>query len=126
MRVAMRKSRGGWRATWLVAPAAVAALVAASVPAGAASRPVETPFTPVVQQVLRGDLVMAANSNLLSAGGWRPDGRARADVDGDATQLCVGRTFVPAACADNSSSADLAIPAGARGGAAPLCVDKAR
>ena len=70
------------------------------------------PFAPVFEGVLAGDLVMAANSNLLSAGGWR---RAdAADVDGDTSRLCLGRLFVPGACADNSSSAVLDIPAGAR------------
>ena len=51
---------------------------------------------------------MAANSNLLSAGGWRRT--AAADVDGDASRLCLGRLFVRGDCADNSSSAVLDIP----------------
>jgi hypothetical protein len=105
------------------APVAVVAALLLATPATAAAPPVETPFAPVLQQVLRGDLVMAANSNLRSAGGWRADGQATADVDGDTTQLCVGRTFVPAACADNSSSATLDIPAGARVVAARLYVE---
>jgi hypothetical protein len=111
---------------WLVASATVVAASVASLVASmpaVANGPVETQFAPVVEQVLRGDLVMAANSNLLSAGGWLSEGQAAADVDGDATQLCVGRTYVPAACADNSSSADLDIPPGARVVAARLYVD---
>ena len=36
---------------------------------------VAEPFTTVVDQVLAGDLVMAGNSNLLSAGRWRRGGR---------------------------------------------------
>ena len=47
-------------------------------------------------------------------GGWRPAPHA-ADVDGDAQPLCIGRAVrPPAACADNSSSAALDVPAGAR------------
>ena len=65
---------------------------------------------------------MAGNSNLLAAGGWRLAG-PQADVDGDTTPLCVGRRYVPAACADNSSSATLDVPAGARVVAARLYVD---
>ena len=72
----------------------------------------QIPFAPVYEGVLAGDLVMAANSNLLSAGGWRRT--AAADVDGDASRLCLGRLFVRGDCADNSSSAVLDIPAGAR------------
>jgi hypothetical protein len=123
----MRKTRGERRAAWFVASAAAVAAslasLASSSTAAAANGPVETPFAPVVQRVLRGDLVMAANSNLLSAGGWLSEGQAAADVDGDATQLCVGRSYVPAACADNSSSADLDIPPGGRVVAARLYVD---
>lgn len=83
----------------------------------------EVPFSPVLVDVLDGDLVMAGNSNLLAAGGWRTDGATAADVDGDATLLCVGRRYVPAACADNSSSAALDIPEGARVVHARLYVD---
>jgi hypothetical protein len=111
-------------APWFLAPAVLGAGALLSAHAAAAPPPpVETPFAPVVQQVMRGDLVMAGNSNLRSAGGWRADGQASADVDGDTTQLCVGRTFVPAACADNSSTATLDIPAGARIVAARLYVE---
>ena len=111
------------RARWLGAPVAIAATLLLAAPVSAAAQPVETPFAPVVQQVVRGDLVMAGNSNLRAAGGWRADGQASADVDGDTTQLCVGRTFVPAACADNSSSATLDLPPGARIVAARLYVE---
>jgi hypothetical protein len=92
----------------------VAGLLAAT-PAAAGAAPVAedaVPFAPVLEGELAGDLVMAANSNLLSAGGWRLADAA--DVDGDASRLCLGRLFVPGACADNSSSALLDIPAGAR------------
>ena len=57
------------------------------------------------------------------AGGWRAGGQAVADVDGDSSVVCVGRTYVPAVCADNSSSARLDVPAGARIVAARLYVD---
>ena len=108
-----------------VAPVAVAAAVLASalISAPAVAAPEDGALAPVVQQVLQGDLVMAGNSNLLSAGGWRADGQEVADVDGDSSALCVGRTYVPAACADNSSSATLDVPAGARVVAARLYVD---
>lgn len=89
----------------------------------AAAAPVEVPFAPVLERVVAGDLVMAANSNVLAAGGWRRPGSAQADVDGDQSRLCIGRTYVPAACADNSSSASLDIPPGARVVAARLYVD---
>jgi hypothetical protein len=81
----------------------------------------EAPLEPVVDDVLDGDLVMAGNSNLLVAGGWRQ--AAAADVDGDDTVLCIGRRFVPAACGENSSSATLDLPAGARVVAARLYVN---
>jgi hypothetical protein len=111
------------RTVWRVVPIAAAALASslASSPTGAA--PAETPLAPVVQQVLRGDLVMAGNSNLLSAGGWRADGQEVADVDGDTSVVCVARTYVPAVCTDNSSTATLDVPAGARIVAARLYVD---
>jgi hypothetical protein len=109
-----------WRAGALTLAAAGLATSFSSTPAAAA--PAEA-LTPVVQQVLRGDLVMAGNSNLLSAGGWRADGQEVADVDDDTSVACVGRTYVPAVCADNSSTATLDIPAGARIVAARLYVD---
>ena len=51
----------------------------------------------------------------------RPGGRRRRRRH--AAWLCVGRTSVPAVCADNSSSATLDVPAGARIVAARLYVD---
>src|SRR5262245_33699008 len=71
-------------------------------------------FGVVVDQVLNGDLVMAANSNLRSAGGWDLTAAADADVDGDRSRLCVRRGAFEPACADNSSSATLDIPDHAR------------
>ena len=105
---------------------AASLLLAATTVAGAthagAAEP-EQPFTPVVHDVLAGDLVMAGNSNLVSAGGFRPAAEAVADVDGDDTSLCVGRLYVPAACGENSSSATLDVPVGARVVAARLYVN---
>jgi hypothetical protein len=74
--------------------------------------PRERRFRVVLEAVLRGDLVIAGNSNLRSAGGWRPGGAA--DVDGDRTVLCTRRAGFDPVCADNSSSAYLDIPRGAR------------
>jgi hypothetical protein len=77
--------------------------------------PAERTFAPVLERVVRGDLVMAGNSNLRSAGGWREADTAAADIDGDATELCVIRGLgFPRACADNSSSARLDLPRGAK------------
>jgi hypothetical protein len=77
--------------------------------------PAHRRFRPVLEQVLQGDLVMAGNSNLLSAGGWRRDDLTVADVDGDTSELCIIRGLgFPRACADNSSSARLDLPDGAR------------
>jgi hypothetical protein len=109
---------------WRVAPIVVASAVAAALTwSPVAAAPAETPLAPVVQEVLRGDLVMAGNSNLLSAGGWRADGQEVADVDGDTSVVCLTRTYVPAVCADNSSTATLDVPAGAHVVAARLYVD---
>jgi hypothetical protein len=72
------------------------------------------PFAVVLEEILRGDLVMAANSNLVSAGGWSTATSSVADVDGDASLLCVRRAGTDAACADNSSSARLDVPPGAQ------------
>ena len=107
----------------------VAVLVAAALaaiapgPGRAAAAPGEEPFAEVVAQVVRGDLVMAGNSNLVSAGGYRSVDEAVADVDGDDTPLCTGRLYVPAACGENSSSAVLDVPVGARVLAARLYVN---
>jgi hypothetical protein len=73
------------------------------------------PLTMVVERVVRGDVVIAANSNLRSAGGWDPSATGSAvDVDRDHSLLCVRRGEFAAACADNSSSARLDVPPGAR------------
>ncbi len=128
MRVGNGTQRRMRRARWFVASALAAATVAAG-PAFVAATPgeaaglAEQTFAPVVQEVLAGDLVMAGNSNLVAAGGYRPVGDAVADVDGDITSLCVGRLYVPAACGENSSSATLDIPIGARVVAARLYVN---
>jgi hypothetical protein len=108
-----------------VAPVAVAAaaLAVSLASAPASAVPPTTALTPVLQQTLQGDLVMAGNSNLLSAGGWRSDGQEIADVDGDTSVVCIGRTYIPAVCADNSSTARLDVPAGSRIVAARLYVD---
>ena len=118
-----RRARRRWTCLGLLGAAVLAA-----VPAVTHAEPFvpvagEVPFSPVLVDVLDGDLVMAGNSNLLAAGGWRVDGAAAADVDGDTTLLCVGRRYVPAACADNSSSATVDIPEGARVVQARLYVD---
>ncbi len=77
--------------------------------------PARRPFATVLEQVVNGDLVMAGNSNLLSAGGWREGAVTIADVDGESGELCIIRGLgFPRACADNSSSARLDIPLGAK------------
>ncbi len=70
------------------------------------------PFAPVFEGLVAGDLLLIGNSNLLSAGGWSV--ATDADVDGDDTVMCAERPVGAALCADNSSSADLDLPAGAR------------
>ena len=127
----MRERERVRRAPWPAAATALVLAVSASLGGStvAAAPPptptpmVEAPFAPVLQEALRGDLVMAGNSNLLAAGGWRADGQAVADVDGDDTPLCVGRTYIPAACGENSSTATLDVPAGAKIVAARLYVE---
>jgi hypothetical protein len=83
------------------------------------------PFGVVVDRVLNGDLVMAGNSNLRSAGGWDLTAAADADVDGDRSRLCVRRGDFAPACSDNSSSATLDIPDAARVVEARLYVETA-
>ena len=74
--------------------------------------PLEPPMGLVLEETVRGDLVMAGNSNLLRAGGWA--GMSAADVDGDRSRICVGRLGRPGTlCADNSSSATVDLPPGA-------------
>ncbi len=116
---------GHWRGRrWYLLPcvASMAILVGAPMVASAQRESLaEQPFAVVVDDVIQGDLVMAANSNVLKAGGW---GRTTvADVDGDRSRICIGRHLGLAACQDNSSSATLDIPAGARVVAARLYVD---
>ncbi len=83
-------------------------------------------FAVVVEETVRGDLVLAGNSNLLRAGGWGPAATTSADVDGDRTNICIGRQGNRgAACADNSSSASVDVPAGASVIAARLYVSTA-
>jgi hypothetical protein len=72
------------------------------------------PFAVVVNRVLRGDLVVAANSNLRAAGGWTDSPSAVGDIDGDASVMCVRREGTSRSCADNSSSARLDLPPGSR------------
>lgn len=120
MKVAMRTRNGCGR---VAAIGAVAVTTFGTLATATTATASEAPMAPVVVDVLSGDLVMAGNSNLLTAGGWRPDSRASADVDGDTSKLCIARTDVRAICADNSSSATLDVPAGARIVAARLYVD---
>ena len=96
---------------------------AASVKALDSKAPKERRFRPVLERVVNGDLVMAGNSNLISAGGWRSGAVTVADIDEEPTELCIIRGLgFPRACADNSSSAWLDIPDGARIVAARLYV----
>ena len=112
---------GGRSARWIaaVALAVTSGLLAVASTANAQADdprpPAPRPFAPVLERVVLGDLVMAGNSNLLSAGGWRDGGVTVADVDGDSTEVCIIRGLgFPRACADNSSSARLDLPRGAR------------
>ena len=58
---------------------------------------------------------MAGNSNLLSAGGWRQGAVTGPTSTATGRELCIIRRHrFPRACADNSSSARLDIPDGAR------------
>jgi hypothetical protein len=113
--------RSGGRLAQRIASAtlAVTALVAAVGTTAMAREdprpPAPREFAPVLERVVRGDLVMAANSNLLSAGGWRSGGITIADIDDDSDEMCLIRGLgLPRACADNSSSARLDLPRGAR------------
>ena len=109
-------------AAFLLAGLLAMPIVARAEPSG---RRAPHPFAVVVDQVLNGDLVMAGNSNLRSAGGWDLTAAADADVDGDRSQLCVRRGDFRPACADNSSSARLDIPGEARIVEARLYVETA-
>lgn len=76
--------------------------------------PPQRAFEAVLEDVVQGDLLLIGNSNLLGAGQWRSPSRSAVDVDGDTTTLCGTRLFAPLGCTDNSSAADLDLPAGAR------------
>lgn len=73
------------------------------------------PFEQVFSGKVKGDLVMAANSNLLESAAWTDDDdRTPADIDGDADELCLSRSIGGELCRDNSSSALLNLPDNAR------------
>jgi hypothetical protein len=98
-----------------LAPAAASGQVDGS-PAGRA-------FAPVFEALVRGDLVRAGNSNMVSAGHGPDAAIIAADVDGDATRLCAPRRPIFRLCADNSSSAELDLPASGRVIAARLYLE---
>ena len=82
----------------------------------------QIPFAPVYEDVLAGDLVMAGNSNLLSAGGWRRDRRCRRRRR---RQPSLHRATVrPRRCADNSSSGDPRHPRRRTGRRTPGCTSR--
>jgi hypothetical protein len=105
------------RCRWLLLVVSTTAVIATTQPltaaAGDREPPAPRPFQPVLQTSLRGDLLMAGNANVVSSGP-RPGTTSSADVDNDRTVLCVGRRRGDAACADNSSSAVIDLPARAR------------
>ena len=105
------------RCRWLLLAASATAVVVTTQPLSAAAGdrepPGPRPFQPVLQTRLRGDLLMAGNANVVSTGP-RPGATSSVDVDDDASFLCVGRRRGDAACADNSSSALIDLPARAR------------
>jgi hypothetical protein len=120
----------GHRRAVLGAVVAAAALVAPAGVSADVDQPVMPdvgrPFAPVFEGLVYGDLLLIGNSNLRSAGGWRTD--VAADVDGDDTVMCVevpgtDRPAERRLCTDNSSSAELDLPAGARVIAARLYVE---
>ena len=83
--------------------------------------PLERAFALVAEGIVAGDLLLAGNSNMQAAGiGAAP---VAADIDGDDTVLCAARLIGPAGCSDNSSTALLDLPAGARVLQARLYVD---
>jgi len=104
----------------------VAAAIAAIVPGVAGARapaPPEPPAGPsvevvplslVLQTVVRGDVLLAGNSNRAGNG-------AQVDIDGDIDVLCVAGGS-GSICADNSSSAQVDLPPGASVVAARLYV----
>lgn len=117
---------GGGVICGVVAALGLGPAVGAQTPEPVPPAPLAAPqraFAPVLEQAVDGDLLLVGNSNLLVAGSVTPSTRTVADVDGDQTALCAARLFVPGGCSDNSSSADLDLPAGARVVAARLYVD---
>jgi hypothetical protein len=120
-RRALGQQRSGGRPVGLLAAltlAVTALLAALGTPAVAQEDPrppAPRPFATVLERVVRGDLVMVGNSNLLSAGGWRSGAVSVADIDDESSEMCIIRGLgFPRACADNSSSARLDLPRGAR------------
>ena len=117
------RSSTRWRRAFAGAAAAAALLTPGSTLA--AAQPVTPdagrPFAPVFEGLVQGDLLLIGNSNLRSAGGWR--GAAEADVDRDETVRCVDLPADERLCSDNSSSADLDLPLGARVIAARLYIE---
>jgi hypothetical protein len=101
------------RLRWAVA-LTVAAVPITPLTASTAEAAPGRPFGAVLERQLHGDLVIAANSNLRSAGGWSSAPGSVSDIDGDASVLCVRRSGTSRTCADNSSSAHLDLPAAAR------------
>ena len=104
----MRPRGFGWLAVTAIA------VTMTATPARAQEMAAGRPFGPVVERIVEGDLLLAGNSNLGS------------DVDGDETTVCTFRAGAPsrrAICADNSSSAEVALPAGSRVIAARLYVE---
>src|SRR5262245_26407552 len=115
-----RKRSGGRLAVVVASVALAATALGAAIGTTAAARedpqpPAPRRFAPVLDQVVQGDLVIAGNSNLLSAGGWRSGDVTIADIDDESSEMCIIRGLgLPRACADNSSSARLDLPEGAR------------
>jgi hypothetical protein len=101
------------RLRWGIA-LAIAAIPTAPLTANADAASPGRPFGVVLERQLHGDLVVAANSNLRSAGGWSTAPGTVGDIDGDTSVMCVRRDGTSRVCADNSSSARLDLPPGSR------------
>ena len=107
-----REHHGRWLAVAVTLGVLVGAGTTSGLTAAQVAPPLEPPMTLVLEETVRGDLVMAGNSNLLRAGGWSDF--ASADVDGDRSKICIGRVGRRGTiCADNSSSATIDLPPGA-------------
>ena len=110
--------RGATMVATVAASIMVIAVVASPVRAERSDVNAPTPgrtFAPVVERTVEGDLLFAGSSNLPAT-----------DVDGDTTRICAGRAVATSRrriCADNSSSTELSLPAGARVIAARLYVE---